>query len=1733
MIRWIVALSVYAGMIGHLTAAYLLFDPNVGDSGGYWIYEVHGDTVEIGGGSPQYILGDGTSIHAPTGIDAPRGPQEIRGAFVVPATIEGKPVTTIGDHAFYGGFEITSITIPDSVTKIGCSAFEGCVKLKNVNIPEGVTSIGDRAFDYCKSLKTMPLPNSITNIGVDAFSYCERLECISIPGDLTIIEDGMFNGCGNLASVVIPDSVGSIGNYAFFGCGSLKSMTLPNSITNIGIDVFRECAQLESINIPSALKVIPVGAFMECYALPNITFPDGLTCIGEDAFRSCASLTSVTIPDSCTDIYDRAFAESGLTSLQIPNTVTRIREGAFYKCGALTSVTIPDSVTAIDGHAFDGCNRLANIDIPASVREIGAYAFFSCDGLSSLTIPDSVKEIGECAFFSCDGLSSLTIPDSVTSIGGQAFGWCGGLTSVTISSDIAYAMFFNCKKLASVDVRNPVKDIGVKAFYGCECLTSVTLPNSVTNIDEKVFNECYKLESINIPDSVVHIGDQAFYGTKAGRPLANAPGVREVDGWVVYQNEWDAVLPHNLDLSGIRGIADAVFLGCSELEGVTFNDALKYIGTSAFIGCSSLKSLTLPSSVRSIGSYAFAECGFRNLSIPDSLAIIESGTFAGCANLAHVTIPDSITNIGSNAFGCCSCLTSLVIPSSVRSIGAEAFAGCMELETITIPASVQTIGSRAFAECRWLEHVVFEGCPDMIAKDAFLNTMYANPLGFVIEKGVLQEVTGWLPRRPLEIPAGVAAISHSAFLNCHQDLMDVVLPDSIVSIEEMAFASCFNLKSVTIPNAVTEIGAGAFAACSALTNVVFGSCNVTTIKDGTFDGCVALVHVEIPVSVTNIGAHAFGGCSKLGSVRIPDSVTAIARDAFTECFSLFDNDSVPGLSLVDGWVVDVNWYLDEDQRAAITKLDMSAARGMVSPLSGMGMFIGLDEVILPEIMTSFESTDGIAPISLSGADLTVVFPAALERMDVTALLGLSGVRNLVFNGNAPILHYDEELYPCGVELSQLMTGVIYVSRNASGWGIVPGTWNGISIQYRGEARYIVESGVLHGVEMNGEKKMVIPDTVTSLEWDSFIDQSTYNYPSKLEKVTIPDSVTNVSRDAFAPFVRMLLGYEEGNCDKIFDRLTIPGLLLVDGWVVGIDETYADIAHVKTLNLSAVRGIAAQLELPFPLEKLILPSSMTRFELISDMPPFFASAVGVVFPASLEHMDVAALAGLAYVQNVEFLGNAPTVCDEMVMCPYGIDLSMMFSGKVFVSRKSSGWGVPIPGTWNGVPIRYSGEPMFVVESGELQGVELNGVTDLIIPDSVVSIGQMAFVDPGTMEFVSGVKHIKIPDSVKKVSADAFMGMAIPTSVPSGVDDVIDKTSFPGALAVDGWVVASDMSMESTRLAELQSIATLDLSGARGIATGMMIDGMTVMPNLREIVLPESMAEIVLQEGAMGTPTSMPFYLFTTNSVRIVFPAGFLRLDVDWLKLLGCSLELAFKCRAPELVYDRNLYPDGIEDLSSMLPVNKILVNHDSTGWGTVPGMWYGIRIEFLDEIPADGEMPTVLDDPDATVAGDAESGFVIKSIAATGAVEVMIPDGIDAAKVTVEVRPDVRTVKPNGANIKVVKTVENVAYDITPFLDIPVANANGVIDLTKAGVRAVIVNEALDTSKGAEVNLGDTTKPILKTSATKPGLTYTLREGVTLETMVDGATKVGDGEPWTPPVTVKGGRSGFYTIGVGK
>ena len=160
--------------------------------------------------------------------------------------------------------------------------------------------------------------------------------------------------------------------------------------------------------------------------------------------------------------------------------------------------------------------------------------------------------------------------------------------------------------------------------------------------------------------------------------------------------------------------------------------------------------------------------------------------------------------------------------------------------------------------------------------------------------------------------------AHHLYLG-EEEIRDLVIPNSVTSIENYAFYKCSGLTSVTIPNSVTSIGKNAFFECSGLTSVHISDIatwckislysnplsyahhlylgeeevkdlvipsSVTSIGDYAFDGCSGLTSVTIPDSVTSIGDCTFRNCSGLTSVTIPNSVTSIGGWAFYECSGL-------------------------------------------------------------------------------------------------------------------------------------------------------------------------------------------------------------------------------------------------------------------------------------------------------------------------------------------------------------------------------------------------------------------------------------------------------------------------------------------------------------------------------------------------------------------------------------------------------------------------------------------------------------------------------------------------------------------------------------------------------------------------------------------------------------------------------------------------------------------------------
>jgi len=227
---------------------------------------------------------------------------------IIPSTINGNSVTTIGDFAFQNN-QLSSVVIPNSVTTIGTQAFTEN-QLTSVTLGNSVTTIGDSAFQN-NQLSSVVIPNSVTTIGSEAFTD-NQLTSVTLGNSVTTIGDTAFS-CNKLTSVTISNSVTTIGNSAF-SWNQLTSVTIGNSVATIGDDAFYE-NQLTSVTIPDSVTTIGSSAF-SWNQLTSVEIGNGITSIKYSAFFKSNStytsngityynnpnLSSITIDKSCNDI---------------------------------------------------------------------------------------------------------------------------------------------------------------------------------------------------------------------------------------------------------------------------------------------------------------------------------------------------------------------------------------------------------------------------------------------------------------------------------------------------------------------------------------------------------------------------------------------------------------------------------------------------------------------------------------------------------------------------------------------------------------------------------------------------------------------------------------------------------------------------------------------------------------------------------------------------------------------------------------------------------------------------------------------------------------------------------------------------------------------------------------------------------------------------------------------------------------------------------------------------------------------------------------------------------------------------------------------------------------------------------------------------------------------------------------------------------------------------------------
>lgn len=388
-------------------------------------------------------------------------------SLVIPASIDGKNVTVIGETALATLYTVEELVLPNYVKEIQPYAFRDCTSLKTVKLSQTLETIGEGAFQGCTALTELNF----------------------IPASVKTLGNRAFEGCAGLVSATIPDSVEDIGTYMFVGCKALTTVTLPAGIESLPARMFQDCDALTDLSVvPATVKKLGALMFEGCDGLTNVVIPDHIEKIGANAFANCSKLASVTFSANMTDIPKNTFANcDALVEMVIPANIKTVGDSVFEGCDALTKVEFGENVetvgvntftnclvlvevkfspkmTAIPAGMFDGCKKLKNtvgdtgFVIPANIKTIGDVAFRGCNGgLENITFSEGIEKIGDNAFDFCQKAKKITLPSTIKSIGKEAFTQCTRLVTVEMviapDATIGENVFLNTKKINSITVK--------------------------------------------------------------------------------------------------------------------------------------------------------------------------------------------------------------------------------------------------------------------------------------------------------------------------------------------------------------------------------------------------------------------------------------------------------------------------------------------------------------------------------------------------------------------------------------------------------------------------------------------------------------------------------------------------------------------------------------------------------------------------------------------------------------------------------------------------------------------------------------------------------------------------------------------------------------------------------------------------------------------------------------------------------------------------------------------------------------------------------------------------------------------------------------------------------------------------------------------------------------------------------------------------------------------------------
>ncbi len=797
---------------------------------------------------------------------------------------------------------ITTLNIGGNLSGIGDYAFYGCTNMSSITTGNGLNTLGNHAFDNCRNMRTVdiPLACNLVTIGAYCFKNCQALQTFTLPTSVTTIGDGCFKGCWKITTI----DLGAEGEYN-------------GSLTNVGVYAFNDCQSLTSLAFPQGFtQTLCVSAFEGCKSLAyikalnanfNIDTCPNICDYDWEAFKLDANDGS--------DIKDKFYIESPSTGV-LHTTCTNNEVSYKYpgqdvyeltkkEAGKSTDTTVPtvtyqvNSENVLTDTKFNG--QATSLTFPEyigpyHIEQIGNYAFQDQCSLTEVTIASTISSIGDGAFMGCHNLKYVFFNTDSVTIGNNAFQTqqvsthqsCGSYSGTDTngknivlhaSNDMTDTNNLPTVQLGfvgNIDADStPYKyAMSYEGRYnnGSQSAAFITFysgwPTMLTvkyNMTDKVNHTGYS-ELIDFPTAATlasyasadyltseyqAAASQAISDKNAGKTLTE-------DAQTFTNSAGQLTIP-----TGIDAIKDGLFASLTSPNAVTTMDVIlqgidhiEFDGTlleddgtladtnkadaitkSDFYGCTKLGKVTLSGkdgspNTKTIDDYAFADGSATGLVV--NCPIDEVGDYAFYNNdkLESAAFAGTINTIGEEAFADCVLLKSFSATNTIEEIKDHAFLNDPVLDTVTFAENISKLDIRPWGGCEKLSTVSFGNGTSYSCEDSVI---------YELNDGVKRSVVEMLEGRTKKVTSDEAetctAMQEEAFMGTNVKSVNIS-GSKITEIPKHAFADSSTLREVILPSAQTAAGVviNDYAFEGSVIEEITGESNISLISPVATDG---------------------------------------------------------------------------------------------------------------------------------------------------------------------------------------------------------------------------------------------------------------------------------------------------------------------------------------------------------------------------------------------------------------------------------------------------------------------------------------------------------------------------------------------------------------------------------------------------------------------------------------------------------------------------------------------------------------------------------------------------------------------------------------------------------------------------------------------------------------------------------------------------------------------------------